>query len=96
VFEGSIVPETGKSWCPDCVDAEPYIERYVHSRDDCVVVHCKIPREGYKGNPRHPYRVHPKIRLTAVPTLLKWGTQQRLVEGDILSKEKIDLLFEEE
>jgi len=26
----------------------------------------------YKGVPNNPYRVHPQIKLTAIPTIIKW------------------------
>ena len=33
LFTGSKVSKTGESWCPDCVVAEPVIEKVIKSTD---------------------------------------------------------------
>lgn len=90
LFFGSEVPETGESWCPDCVMADPVIRgtlaaigaRPVH------LVECPVgERAAYKGNAAHPYRTHPRVRLERIPTLLRWEGERevgRLVEGECL------------
>jgi hypothetical protein len=63
--------------------------------DKIVLVKCPIEREGYKGNSQHPYRIHPKVKLTAVPTLVWWqndSTSERIVEGDFTNGTKLNNL----
>ena len=59
----------GKSWCGDCVRAEPIIltalEEYT---PDAVLVIFNVNREEYRKQD-FPYRVNPKIQLRCVPTL---------------------------
>jgi len=73
LFTGNKDPRTNKSWCPDCVTAEPIIDAAFQMLDHCTVLECLVEREDYKGKPQHPYRVHPKIKLKAIPTLVHWG-----------------------
>jgi thiol-disulfide isomerase/thioredoxin len=76
LFSGAVVPATGKSWCPDCVDAEPVIagalEKAAESRD-VVLLYIPLVREEYRGNAAHWARVHPSFKLERIPTLYKWG-----------------------
>lgn len=47
VFCGDIDPETGKSWCPDCVDAEPFIVKTVPAEcqeGKIPMFWCKVDR----------------------------------------------------
>ena len=49
-----------------------------------------------KNNPDHPYRTHPEIALTAIPTLIAWGQDgpgARLVEGECHSQEAVVELY---
>ncbi|KAJ3272782.1 hypothetical protein HK104_004406, partial [Borealophlyctis nickersoniae] len=46
----------------------------------------------YKNNPTHPYRIHPQIKLTAVPTLIEWtkdGPGRRVVEEEAQKEENL-------
>ena len=47
-FFASEVPTTGKSWCPDCIKADPTIERVFENRENPSVTLLKIP-VGQKG-----------------------------------------------
>lgn len=48
------------SWCPDCVVSGkiiyPSLKALTADREDIAVLDCEVVREGYKGNPDHPYR----------------------------------------
>jgi hypothetical protein len=55
---------------------------------DVVIVRCPIEREGYKGNAQHPFRLHDKIKLKSVPTLIWWqgdSTSDRVVEEEFVT-----------
>lgn len=80
---GAIVPETGKSWCPDCTAAKPNLEKLAGTAGN-YVIECPVERSKYRGVPskecesgegckleKHPYKADPKLGLTAIPTLFK-------------------------
>ncbi|KAK7804157.1 hypothetical protein U0070_022465, partial [Myodes glareolus] len=72
-FSGSKDAE-GKSWCPDCVEAEPVVrEGLKHVTEDCVFIYCQVGDRSYWKDPNNDFRQ--KLKLTAVPTLLKYGTK---------------------
>ncbi len=87
LFFGSDDPETGESWCPDCVTADPLIRAVVTREDPEAVLHeCPVGlRSAWKGVENHSYKVHPVWRLERIPTLilLEAGIERgRLVEAD--------------
>eukprot|EP01111_Echinosteliopsis_oligospora_P011938 TRINITY_DN403_c0_g1_i3.p1 TRINITY_DN403_c0_g1~~TRINITY_DN403_c0_g1_i3.p1 ORF type:complete len:133 (+),score=37.95 TRINITY_DN403_c0_g1_i3:1011-1409(+) len=89
-------PETGISWCPDCVKAEPFLEE-LNRIPDAVLLECPVLRPEYKGNPSYPYRTHSQIQLKGVPTLIHWtkeGPQERLVEEELHSKGPISSIID--
>ena len=48
-FLGEKVAATGRSWCPDCVAAEPIIQTSLQSMiQGCVYLECIVKREEYK------------------------------------------------
>ncbi len=94
VFFGSEDPQTGQSWCPDCVTADPVLRRSCRDlRPDLVLYECPVGiRSEWKNRPEHPYRVHPALRLQRIPTLifLHDGCERgRLVEGDCAKPESV-------
>lgn len=87
LFFGSEDPETGQSWCPDCVTADPVLRAAcTRLRPDLTLHECPIgPRSGWKNVPDHPYRLHPALRLARIPTLIRFARGceiGRLVEAD--------------
>jgi hypothetical protein len=95
LFFGSEVEETGASWCPDCVMADPVIRGTLSliTRRPVHLVECPVgSRAEYKGNAAHPYRRDPRVRLERIPTLIRWsrtGELGRLVEGACLDPEAL-------
>lgn len=72
LFYGQKSKQTGTSWCGDCVAAEPIIESALSAIESgCVLLSCSVEREAYRSA-AYSYRVNPVIKLTCVPTLLKW------------------------
>ncbi len=53
--------ETGQSWCPDCVAAEPIINSKFESLN-VTLIECPVVREEYR-QPTYLYRVHEKVFL---------------------------------
>eukprot|EP00455_Lapot_gusevi_P012422 TRINITY_DN1588_c0_g1_i1.p2 TRINITY_DN1588_c0_g1~~TRINITY_DN1588_c0_g1_i1.p2 ORF type:complete len:136 (-),score=36.78 TRINITY_DN1588_c0_g1_i1:35-442(-) len=95
---GAVDPATGHSWCPDCVRADPVIMNHLSNIEDVTLVECPVLRANYRGNPQYPYRVHPQLRLQAVPTLYRWGKNgpvRSLVEDQCADAGLLEALTEE-
>ena len=76
IIQTCIVLFVYASGCPDCVAADPHIERALSTKATAasvVLVECPVVRAEYKGNAGYAYRVHPSLRITEVPTLFRWG-----------------------
>lgn len=70
LFTGAKKEETGKSWCPDCVAAEPVIEGALNKIEGgCILLECPVEREQYRS-PDYLYRTN-NVKLKCVPTLHK-------------------------
>ncbi|XP_041377040.1 thioredoxin domain-containing protein 17-like [Gigantopelta aegis] len=96
LFCGNEDPATGKSWCPDCVVAEPVVERNLkHVPDDAVLIHCSVGDRPYWKDQNNAFRTDPKLKLKSVPTLMKVGTPQRLEEEQCTKDDLIQMLFED-
>ncbi|XP_002748358.1 thioredoxin domain-containing protein 17 [Callithrix jacchus] len=85
----------GKSWCPDCVQAEPVVrEGLKHVSEGCVFIYCQVGDKPYWKDPNNDFRKN--LKVTAVPTLLKYGTPQKLVESECLQANLVEMLFSED
>jgi hypothetical protein len=94
LFFGSEDPQTGASWCPDCVTADPVLRKACRDlRPELTLYECPVgARSDWKNRPEHPYRQHPALRLARIPTLLRLqdGCEVgRLVEGDCAKPEAV-------
>ncbi|XP_076302116.1 thioredoxin domain-containing protein 17-like [Lasioglossum baleicum] len=89
LFSGKKLPN-GKSWCPDCVKAEPFIEEgFKAVSDSSHLVEVEVGDRPYWKNLNCPFRTNSTTKLRVLPTLAKWNTQKRL-EGDECSR--VDLI----
>uniref|UniRef100_A0A8C9DH67 Thioredoxin domain-containing protein 17 n=1 Tax=Prolemur simus TaxID=1328070 RepID=A0A8C9DH67_PROSS len=87
--------DEGKSWCPDCVQAEPVVrEGLKNVSEGCVFIYCHVGEKPYWKDPNNDFRK--TLKITAVPTLLKYGTPQKLVESECLQANLMEMLFSEE
>ncbi|XP_032629775.1 thioredoxin domain-containing protein 17-like [Chelonoidis abingdonii] len=85
----------GRSWCLDCVTAEPVVRSELNSLPNgAVVIYCQVGDQAYWKDPNNEFRKN--LKLTAVPTLLKYGTPQKLVEEECLNRELVHMLFTED
>lgn len=76
LFTGAVDAATGKSWCPDCVDAAPVVDAAIAKAaedKELVFIYAPLVRAEYSGQPGHWARVHPAIKLQRIPTLFRWG-----------------------
>lgn len=54
LFTGAVVPTTGRSWCPDCVEADPVLHAvFDKTEEPTVLIQVPLVREEYKGNAAH-------------------------------------------
>ncbi|KAG0041420.1 Thioredoxin domain-containing protein 17 [Gryganskiella cystojenkinii] len=81
-FYASIDPATGKSWCPDCVTAGPIVQKHFSGLEDAVFIDAPVGDRPTWKNPEHPLRHDKIIKISAVPTLVRWSTKSQLVEND--------------
>lgn len=71
LFTGEKVPETGKSWCPDCVNAEPIINKALEQYGrEYILLLCPVVRLDYRSH-EYIYRIDDLIQLKCVPTFMK-------------------------
>lgn len=73
LFFGSEDPGSGESWCKDCVMADPVLRATIATAAPGLTVYeCPVgARVDWKGQPDHPYRVHPTFHLQRIPTLIR-------------------------
>ncbi|XP_066492422.1 thioredoxin domain-containing protein 17 [Tiliqua scincoides] len=94
-FSGDKDPASGASWCPDCVRAEPVVRAELpHLPEGSAFVYCQVGSRAEWKDPDNEFRK--RLRLSAVPTLLKYGTPQKLVEEECLKAELVRMLFTED
>ena len=90
--------ENGKSWCPDCVVSEPVVRGCLKILEDsdAVFLYCAVGDRDYWKDRNNEFRTHSALKLTGVPTLMKWGNpNQKLVEEQLLKEDLISMMFEE-
>lgn len=96
LFSGS-AGEDGKSWCPDCVQADPVIEACLPELpEDAVFIHCGVGDRVFWKNQENAFRKDTSLRLTSVPTLVKLGSPQRLEEDQCADKELVSMMFKDD
>ncbi|KAG7259530.1 hypothetical protein CRUP_015266 [Coryphaenoides rupestris] len=77
----------GKSWCPDCVKAEPIVRGEMsHLPEGSVFIYCLNPGNDFKKT----------LKLSGVPTLLRYGTPQKLVEEECFKANLVRMMFTED
>nr|KAF6417569.1 thioredoxin domain containing 17 [Molossus molossus] len=75
--------------------AEPVVrEGLKHICKECVFIYCQVGEKPYWKDPNNDFRKN--LKITAVPTLLKYGTPQKLVESECLQANLVEMLFSED
>ncbi|KAJ1530747.1 hypothetical protein ONE63_005601 [Megalurothrips usitatus] len=82
---------SGKSWCPDCVKAEPIVEEVMKSSAPSTAhfLHVSVGERSEWRDPNCPFRTDSSLKLTCIPTLIEWGTSRKLLEEDCADKKKV-------
>ncbi|KAL3615389.1 hypothetical protein CASFOL_041050 [Castilleja foliolosa] len=90
-------PSTKRSWCPDCVGAEPVILKKLEaSPDNVALLRAYVGDRPTWRNPEHPWRVDSSFKLKGVPTLIRWEDgviKGRLEDHEAHLEEKIDSIL---
>ena len=88
----------GKSWCPDCVTSEPVVRSCISKieNDDVVFIYCAVGGRDFWKDRQNEFRTHASLKLTGVPTFMRWGfPKQKLVEEQLVKEDMISMLIEE-
>ncbi|KAL7752234.1 hypothetical protein RI367_002279 [Sorochytrium milnesiophthora] len=96
---GSEKNDTNESWCPDCVILDPKIRKALLKQPDHnTIALAEVPvgdRDKWR-NKDNFYRTHPKLKLEAVPTLVRWDgdsntvLERQLAESDCADEAKLE------
>ena len=99
VYIYGALDSNGKSWCPDCVVAEPFVENVLpkickfESQKEVYFVNISVGM--FK---REIYRNDKILKMKRIPTIIYFsqGVEMgRLVEGDMASQENIDSFIDQ-
>ncbi|KAG4074582.1 hypothetical protein HA402_004453 [Bradysia odoriphaga] len=95
-FTGS-KDDTGKSWCPDCVEALPFVEKALTSSDpNTHFIYCDVGDRPFWKDMKNVFRLDKKTHLSVIPTLIRWDGPQRLEGEQLLNPELLSMFFSEE
>ncbi|XP_033231089.1 thioredoxin domain-containing protein 17-like isoform X2 [Belonocnema kinseyi] len=96
LFSGTKLPD-GNSWCPDCVEAMPHIEKGIKAApENSHFVYVEVGDRPFWKDQKCPFRTDSRTKLNVLPTLSKWGTQKRLEGDDCLKDELVEMLVTDE
>lgn len=88
--------ENGKSWCPDCVVAEPVVDECLAAcGDDVVFLYVGVGDRAFWKDPKCVFRTDERTKLKSVPTLVKWGTAKKL-DDNCHKKDLVEMLLEDD
>ena len=77
-------------WCSDCVLAEPLLTKCIaEAPRDNKYLYVDIGDFTSWRDRNNKFRRDRDIRLERLPTLIKWGTNERLVEGELMEENLI-------
>lgn len=101
LFTGSKLLTTGQSWCPDCVRAEPVVEKVVERKEikeiDVNFIIVFVGNREIWKDPACAFRTDPKLKLSCIPTLLEYGNKgKRLIDDQVANENLVSDLFQAE
>ncbi|XP_074593656.1 thioredoxin domain-containing protein 17-like [Brevipalpus obovatus] len=85
----------GVSWCPDCVSADPVIQKAVSDCDpkmdqETLFITAQVGARDEWKNPNNSFRLDETFKVDCVPTLLNIQKNQRLRETECADREKVE------
>nr|XP_023024670.1 thioredoxin domain-containing protein 17-like isoform X1 [Leptinotarsa decemlineata] len=96
LFSSNSTPD-GDTWCTYCKQAWPVIEKELEKADpNSHFVKVVVGDRPYWKDPECPFRKDPKTKLRVLPTMVRWGSPQRL-EGEQCDKaDLVNMLLNDE
>ncbi|CRL03021.1 CLUMA_CG016468, isoform A [Clunio marinus] len=89
--------EKGVSWCPDCNEAEPFIEDALDKYGEgTVLITVEVGDRTFWKDINNPFRKDKDCHLSVIPTLVRWKHQQRLEGEQLLKPELLQMFFADE
>ena len=88
---------SGKSWCPDCVTYGPVVDKVMAEvQDDSVAyIYCSVGGRDYWKNQTNEFRTDPNMKLSGVPTFMRWNNPAVKVVEDQINHELVKEMVEE-
>ncbi|KAA0198744.1 hypothetical protein FBUS_03510 [Fasciolopsis buskii] len=84
----------GQSWCPDCRRADPIVKCALRELpEDAVFIFTEVGGRVMWRNPSNPFRTNKAFRLRFIPTIVRFGSDERLVGSDVESVDNIVKMF---
>ena len=91
---GAINQEGGKSWCPDCDEARPFINKHLEKHTKRLILKGEVQtRDEWVGVSTHPFKVHPLIKAGGVPSMILFDGKNPLHRVEDLDGFKNDELM---
>ncbi|XP_053681348.1 thioredoxin domain-containing protein 17-like [Anopheles nili] len=90
--------DNGQSWCGDCVEAAPFIEKAVeeHAPANSHFIYVDVGDRSTWKDMNNPFRKDTNTHLSVIPTMIRWKNPQRL-EGEQCAKaDLLELFFSED
>ena len=79
-------------WWP----ADPVVAKVLGDLRSGVFIRCSVGDRDTWKDPENVFRKHPKLQLKGVPTLMRWGTAQKLGPDDCAKEDLVRMLLEED
>lgn len=93
LFSGSLGTD-GKSWCPDCVKANPVVQECLqYAPQSSLLIECGVGNREFWKDKSNVFRT--KLGIKCVPTLMLWGKGKKLEEADCAEQVLVKMLFED-
>ncbi|XP_036318241.1 thioredoxin domain-containing protein 17 isoform X1 [Rhagoletis pomonella] len=89
---------TGKSWCPDCNDAEPFVLSALkqHADKNSVFVVVDVGPRAFWKDMKNPFRSDSVAPISVIPTLLRWKSPARLDGEQCAKPSLLEMFFTED
>uniref|UniRef100_A0A5S6R3S4 Thioredoxin domain-containing protein 17 n=1 Tax=Trichuris muris TaxID=70415 RepID=A0A5S6R3S4_TRIMR len=75
--------QQGYSWCPMCVALEQYIKNLAHYMpQETLLIYAEVGTVEQFRDPDNHFRNVCRVKVTTVPTLQNWRTDERLINNE--------------
>ncbi|XP_070573129.1 thioredoxin domain-containing protein 17-like [Ptychodera flava] len=92
-FTGALGPSC-ESWCDDCRDADPNIEKGLENvPEGSIFILCIVGDEAGWNDPNNEFKNHPSIKVLEIPTLLRLSTKETLGPKECKNGELVQRFF---